>query len=260
MRSAFARHTAVLHVTPDGPAVWGWFGRTLSRRVRHHAHGECWLRLADAPQDKASGKIWEGNRRAAELFDGSVRKPVLYSAHEDSSEGYAYLAELTEFVSEPALCSSPVLLTDPELPQSWWDSLRADLGRVAGSSTARVAVRQEWADRCVPRFLGIPAPRIAEWETAHGDLHAANLTRKTPYLLDWEGFGRAPVGYDAAMLLAYSALSPRFTGRVRENFPILRTEAGRVAQLVVVTELMQSAERGDYPELVPALRALVACV
>lgn len=111
-------------------------------------------------------------------------------------------------------------------------------------------------DRTVPRFLDIPGPRITDWATAHGDLHTANLTTTTPYLLDWEGFGLAPVGYDVAMLLAYSLLTPAFAHRVRDNFPVLKTEPGRIAQIIVITELLQSASRGDHPELVPVLRLL----
>ncbi|WP_155055392.1 phosphotransferase [Streptomyces blattellae] len=124
--------------------------------------------------------------------------------------------------------------------------------------TDRVAVRQEWVDRSVPRFLNMPGPRITDWTTAHGDLHTANLTNTTPCLLDWEGFGLAPAGYDAAMLLAYSLLVPAFAQRVRDTFSVLKTESGRVTQIIVITELLQSASRGDHPELVPALRALAA--
>jgi thiamine kinase-like enzyme len=127
---------------------------------------------------------------------------------------------------------------------------------IAATPTDRIALRQEWVDRRVPEFLGIDPPKITDWATAHGDLHLANLTVTTPYLLDWEGFGAAPVGYDAAMLLAYSGLVPEFAQRVRDAFPVLKSEAGRTAQIIVVTELMQSASRGDHPELVPSLRAL----
>ncbi|MFE4830262.1 phosphotransferase family protein [Streptomyces sp. NPDC056672] len=212
-----------------------------------------------APQDKATGKIWEGNRKAAELFDGRVTKPALYDAVEEIKDGNVYLSELSQYVDEQICSPSPVLSPNAGVfPDRWWGSLRADLDYVAKVSTDRVAVRQEWADRSVPRFLDMPAPQITEWETAHGDLHPANLTAGTPYLLDWEGFGRAPVGYDAAMLLVYSLLAPGFTQRIRETFPVLETEPGRVAQIIVVTELMQSASRGDYPELVPALQALAA--
>ncbi len=58
------------------------------------------------------------------------------------------------------------------------------------------------------------------------------------------------------MLLAYSLLVPGFVQRVRDTFPVLKTEPGRVAQIIVITELLQSASRGDHPKLVPALRAL----
>ncbi|MFI2761144.1 hypothetical protein ACH5A3_20090 [Streptomyces echinatus] len=41
-----------------------------------------------------------------------------------------------------------------------------------------------------------------------------------PYLLDREGFGPAPAGYDAGMLLAYRLLLPDVAPRVRDTFPI----------------------------------------
>jgi phosphotransferase family enzyme len=258
MRRAFARSAETLGTTTTGPEVWGWHGRTLSSRVQHPDRGTCWLRLLSAPENKASGKIWEGNRQAAARFDGRINKPLLYDTTESSIDGHTHQAELHQYVTEPVASPSPVLRTDLEAPSAWWDSLRSDLEYVSSVSTDRVAVRQEWVDRSVPRFLDIPGPRITDWATAHGDLHTANLTSSTPYLLDWEGFGLAPVGYDAAMLLAYSLLVPAFAHRIRDTFPALKTEPGRVAQIIVITELLQSASRGDHPELVPALRALAA--
>ncbi|WP_217185098.1 phosphotransferase [Streptomyces sp. AC495_CC817] len=256
MREAFTRAVITLDATVAGPEVWGWHGRTLSSRVQHPDRGASWLRLLTTREDNASGKIWDGNRQAATLFDGQVRKPLLYDTADAIGDGHAYRAELHEYVTEPAVSLSPVLHRDPDPPDSWWDSLRTDLDHVSRVLTDRVAVRQEWVDRTVPRFLGIPGPRITDWATAHGDLHTANLTSTTPYLLDWEGFGRAPVSYDAAMLLAYSLLVPAFAQRVRHAFPVLKTDPGRIAQIIVITELLQSASRGDHPELVPALRSL----
>lgn len=216
------------------------------------------MRLLSVPEDKATGKTWYGNRQAAALFDGHVHKPLLYGTTEARSDGYACLAELHQYITEPVISPSPLLHTNPDPPSTWWGSLRADLEYVSSISTDRVAVRQEWVDRSVPRFLDMPGPRITDWATAHGDLHAANLTITTPFLLDWEGFGLAPAGYDAAMLLAYSLLAPDFAQRVRDTFPVLKTDAGRIAQIIVAAELLQSASRGDHPELVPALRDLAA--
>lgn len=258
VRAAFAKSLHTLGVTLEGPGVWGWRGRTLSARVHHPHHGPCWLRLLNGPRGQAGGKIWEGNREAAALFDSRVSKPVLYDVLTDNDDHYAYQAELSQYINEPTCSPDPVLRTNPDFQPTWWRSLQRDLAIVDGTTTSRVAVRQEWLDRSAPQFLDLPAPKITDWATAHGDLHTANLTAGTPYLLDWEGFGQAPVGYDPAMLLAYSLLVPEFTRQVRQSFPILMTEPGRTAQIVVITELMQSASRGDHPQLVPALRALSA--
>ncbi|MGW3189865.1 phosphotransferase [Streptomyces ardesiacus] len=93
------------------------------------------------------------------------------------------------------------------------------------------------------------------WSTAHGDLHWANLTGPELGVLDWEGWGTAPAGYDAALLHAYSLGMPETSERVRRELStVLDSEEGRFAELAVVTELLQSAERGDNVELVPALR------
>ncbi|QDO05078.1 phosphotransferase [Streptomyces sp. S1D4-23] len=256
MRRAFARSAETLGATVTGPEVWGWHGRTLSARAQYPDQGACWLRLLSAPEDKAAGKLWEGNREAAALFDGRLRKPLLYDTTQSSTDSYAYRAELHQYVAEPVLSASPVLRTDPDPSARWWESLRTDLDYVSSTPTDRVAVRQEWVDRAVPRFLHMPGPRITDCTTAHGDLHTANLTSLTPYLLDWEKFGRAPAGYDAAMLLAYSLLVPEFAQRIRDTFRVLKTEPGRVAQIIVITEPLQAASSGDHPELVPALHAL----
>ncbi|MDX3640318.1 hypothetical protein [Streptomyces sp. MB09-02B] len=60
------------------------------------------------------------------------------------------------------------------------------------------------------------------------------------------------------MLPAYSLLAPGFAQRVRDTFLVLQTEPGRIAQIIAITELLQSASRGDHPEVVPRLRTLAA--
>lgn len=259
MHGALARAAAALGAGLAGAGMWGWRGRTLSGPASHPDYGPCWLRLAAAPEDHAYGKTWDGNRDAQRAFGATVRRPALHAVHDDSLGGWAYRAELSQLIRDPILAPEPVLRTEPELPGTWWESLRASTGAIAAVSTDRIAVRQEWADRAVPEFLGFPAPRITRWATAHGDLHPANLTAgEEPWLLDWEGFGMAPVGYDAAMLHAYALMSTGFARHVRQAFPVLDAPEGRAARVIVVTELLQSASRGDHPDLVPALRESVA--
>ncbi|MEF3118908.1 phosphotransferase [Streptomyces chrestomyceticus] len=252
---------AALGATPHGPKVWGWHGRTLSRGAEHPEHGVCWLRLLAAPADQAGRKLWAGTADAARNVPHAVRRPVLHGLHDLSDGTYAYRAELTSYVSSPVCAPSPVLRRELVLPTPWWVSLRASLEQLAAVRTDRVAVRQEWADRSVPRFAGVSAPQITEWVTVHGDLHFANLTLDGPVMLDWEGWGIGPYGYDAALLYVYSLLAPATAERVRQAFAdVLDSPQGQAALLIVATELLQSASRGDHPALVAPLRSLVSNV
>ncbi|WP_437086841.1 phosphotransferase [Streptomyces sp. enrichment culture] len=145
------------------------------------------------------------------------------------------------------------------MPAVWWSELHTALACVSAVRTDRTAVRQAYLDRAMPKYLAFldgPVPTVPRrWSTAHGDLHWANLCGPELGILDWEGWGIAPAGYDAALLHAYSIGVPETAERVRrEFFSVLDTEDGRFSELVVITELLQSAERGDGLELVAALR------
>lgn len=134
--------------------------------------------------------------------------------------------------------------------RTWWTDLRATLTAIGAVDTGRQAVRQKWIDRRFPEFLGIPGPTIEQWTTAHGDFHWGNITGNPLVVLDWEGWGRAPAGYDAGLLHAYSLRVPELAERVRvELAPILETRAGRIGELVALAELLQVNARGWHPEL-----------
>ncbi|MER8226096.1 hypothetical protein ABTZ58_37350 [Streptomyces sp. NPDC094143] len=117
-------------------------------------------------------------------FDG--RRPAPLSVHDAVDDGTAYRAELAARVDQPVLSDDPVLQRDLQLPDSWWQDLAGTLEKVAAVDTDRVAVRQQYMDRAIPEFVGIPAPAVTCWSAAHSDLYWANAT--TPLrLLDWEG-------------------------------------------------------------------------
>ncbi|MEV4041918.1 phosphotransferase [Streptomyces sp. NPDC049744] len=174
--------------------------------------------------------------------------------------GNAYKAELYDHaVGETVSPTAALVTAEPPLTATWWSDLRTALSGLSTVHTDRTAVRQAYLDRAMPNylaFLGGPVPTVPRaWSTAHGDLHWANLTGPELGILDWEGWGTAPVGYDAALLHAYSVGVPPAADRVRDELSaVLDSESGRFAELVVITELLQSAERGDNVELVPALR------
>ncbi|WP_327704857.1 hypothetical protein OG530_27145 [Streptomyces decoyicus] len=264
MRTAHAVAGGVLGAAPVPRAsgglreAWGWRGRTLGTPVTG-PYGLGWLRVVHSPADRASGKLWTGPEDAERLVPRQVPRPRLHLVRQWAEGEDAYKAELYDYVAGGALSPLPVLATAPRLATAWWSDLRTALDRLSVVRTERTVVRQAYLDRAMPKylaFLGGPVPTAPPtWSTAHGDLHWANLCGPELGVLDWEGWGVAPAGYDAALLHAYSLAVPESAERVRRELaPLLDSGGGRFAELVVITELLQSAERGDNRELVPALR------
>ncbi|MFD9778861.1 hypothetical protein ACFWXD_17455 [[Kitasatospora] papulosa] len=240
-----------LNVAASGSSVWGWQGRTLGRRADRH-----WLRLLCSPLEKAGGHLWEGTATAQAALPPSVPRPALHHVLDWTSGEHAYRAELTEYVhTKPLEAGSPVLSRDVHLPDAWWGDLRKALADTSTTPTSRVAVRQGWVDKSFARFLGIPPVQITATQTGHGDLHWANITGPPLALLDWEGWGRMPVGFDVGLLHAYSLTCPATARRIRKEFhQMLNSPEGRVGELVAVGQILQVVHRGGHPELAAPLK------
>ncbi|MER5347085.1 hypothetical protein ABT030_43755 [Streptomyces mirabilis] len=255
MRAHHAHTAKALDVQVEpGAEFWGWAGRTLGAPARTATGAPVWLRLVSAPEDKASGKLWDGALDAQHAFgDLDGRRPALLAVHDAVDDGTAYRGELSVRVDEPVLSDAPVLQHDLQLPDSWWKELAGSLEKVAAVGTDRVAVRQQYMERAIPDFVGIPAPAVSCWTTAHADVHWSNLTSPLR-LLDWEGWGQAPEGFDSATLYAYSLLQPDVAARVRAVFPVLGSPAGLAAEASVCAQLFQTVSRGDNLTLADPLR------
>ncbi|MEX2985593.1 hypothetical protein [Streptomyces sp. C36] len=257
MRAHHNRAARALGVTcDDGSELWGWAGRTLGRAGSATDGRRVWLRLLTAPEAKATGKLWEGNQAAKKTF-GTLggRRPELLAIHDTREAGVVYRAELSAHLDMLVISADPILRSTVELSAGWWESLHSVLHAVADATTDRIAVRLGYLERALPEFVGVPAPETIEWAVVHGDLHWANLTRPRLRVLDWEGWGQGPRGYDQATLLAYSLLQPDTSHRVRECFPELGSPATWTGEATVVAELLQTVARGDNEELAEPLQA-----
>ncbi|MEV6536965.1 hypothetical protein AB0M86_46720 [Streptomyces sp. NPDC051639] len=256
MRVYHARAARALAVqTEPGGKLWGWAGRTLGGPARTADGRPVWLRLVAAPEAKASGKLWDGALDAQHaLGDLGGHRPALLGVHDAFGDGMAYRAELSVRVEQAVLSADPILHQALGLPASWWEELAGTLEKLSGTGTGRVAVREAYMARAIPEFVKMPAPAVASWTTVHGDLHWANLTAPLR-ILDWEAWGRAPQGFDAATLYAYSLLQPGVAHRVRATFPILGSPEGFAAEAIVCAMLLQTTERGDNQALTDRLRA-----
>lgn len=253
MRHAHQRAAHTLQVTcPSGPEAWGWQGRTLSRRC-----GDRWLRVASQRLDKPIGHLWDGTTTAEAHLPRTLPRPRILDFLEWTSAGHRYRGELSELVPWPALqTGGPALTREVNLPDPWWSELAAALNTLALVPTTRQAVPQRWIDNTFPRYLGIPPVTITHWVTGHADLHWANLCGPTLAVLDWEGWGRVPAGYDPGLLCAYTLRAPATAARARSAFAhVLDTPPGRIGELVALAQLLQVVSRGHHTDLADAITA-----
>ncbi|KUL46737.1 hypothetical protein [Streptomyces regalis] len=241
---AFACTTLTLTDLAEEP-IWGYAGRTLSGAVAG-AQGTGWLRLVAERPDKAHGKLWDGPKTAQQMLPPEIPRPVLHQVHDRQAVGWAYRAELYQHTDATVISRSPVLEHDPALPDAWWAQLRTGLDALAEAATERIAVREEYIRRAVPQYTGRDVGDI-EWSTAHGDFHWSNLGGPDLTILDWEGWGRAPIGFDAAQLHLYSLPSPTTAARIRQTLAhVLDTPAARVAELTICAQVLQAADRTPF--------------
>ena len=141
----------------------------------------------------------------------------------------------------------------------WIAALANTLHHLGGTPCSQYCADQEQISRTIVRRFGDQAPHVvSEWRTAHGDLHWSNLTYPVLCLIDWESWGTAPRGYDAARLVAASCALPKFRRRLESAFASdLATSSGRVAQLLWCAQLLDLI---DIRLLDPFYRAPLAAL
>lgn len=105
-------------------------------------------------------------------------------------------------------------------------------------------------------FGACPDTSALTWTVAHGDLHWGNVTAPELNLFDWDLWGAAPAGYDAATLLVTALLQPAVAERVAHEFAdVLTTHTGIVSQLLAGARLLHHVEKGEHFDLAPQVHA-----
>lgn len=254
-----------LDATPDPGADLhpGVGGRTLSGPATVDGV-PAWLRVMSAT--KPGGRMWEGSTLADVLLDDTIPRPSLLGEHAwaEPETGLVFQAHLWERLTGRMASKTPDLSEPPSVSDRWWNELRGALDRLRQASVPQHRQRShtpgfiERLPKFIPELAGTDLT-VSEWETSHGDLHWANLTAVPLAIIDWEGWGMAPAGYDAAVLHTYALAEPRTAARVREVFAdVLETEAGRFSQLIIAAEVIQAAVRDDlHARLLPHVRRRV---
>ncbi|WP_216207461.1 protein kinase family protein [Amycolatopsis aidingensis] len=248
--------------TLTGRHSFGWHERTVGARI-DTPDGPLWLRVISEHERWSRGDSWTGNSDANDETFASVPKPMLLDMLEWTVGDQRVRAELMTYVPDETLADDMIFRSHVELPEAWWAALRRGLRAVSAvRHTKRVIIGDDVLRHHLLAAFGfdLDVDRL-DWSCAHGDLHWSNLTAPTLWILDWEHWGWAPRGYDAAVLYCASTLAPDLAAQVHQHFADqLDTYSGRVAQLAAITKLLCRVEDGDHLDLAKPLHQLAAAL
>ncbi|MGB3440637.1 MAG: hypothetical protein WBA97_17970 [Actinophytocola sp.] len=180
----------------------------------------------------------------------------------DHDLGVMWRADEIELVADPPIKPGGTLTIEPELSESWWATLNSSLDALAKHPTTRVAtsagsrITRERIGTTIHQVFPDVDTTITEWTTAHADLAWANVTAPNCCFLDWEDWGLAPRGYDAAILWRESLAVPALAERVRrERQADLGTRSGRLSQLYACAVIIEAGADYAGPQFEPAQAA-----
>jgi hypothetical protein len=223
------------------------------RSIGARTDRDTWVRIEARRAEKIDGQGWNGTECAA-LLDG-IAKPAWYAgaSWHDPDRGVMWRADETSLVTAAPIKPGGILTVDPELPEAWWQALDTSLAALSAARTTRVATpdtepitQQRLTGVIDSVFPGRVDTRIDEWTTAHADLNWANLTGPQFWLLDWEDWGRAPRGLDAANLWANSLAVPALAERIRRHqYSNLDSRSGKLTALFYCARIIDAADASD---------------
>ncbi|MGH3793659.1 MAG: aminoglycoside phosphotransferase [Pseudonocardiaceae bacterium] len=248
MRTVLAQAATDANATVVGQEVFGWRDRSLGARVREKS-AEFWLRVVTEQEHWAGGDFWTGNSDANNII--GIPKPRVLRDWEWSEGTTRLHAELMTLAEGQRCSPTPELRFQVEPSETWWRALRESLWTLAGVPTIRGYLTENEIARRLTVFFGDRVdPAVEQWTAAHTDLHWANLLAPDLIIVDWEGWGIAPAGFDAATLYLHSLLQPMTAKRVSAQLgELLDHRDGLISQLYVTTRMLLRIEHCDYPDL-----------
>ncbi|MFE9243110.1 aminoglycoside phosphotransferase [Nocardiopsis sp. NPDC006938] len=206
-----------------------------------------WVRLAWRRISRMNAHAWTGGEAATRIHGVPRPRWMATATWVDQERGVVWKAEESTLSTSPAVSATADITADPGLSETWWNALEEALNTLSRHSTDRVALSQDHLTRRVHEVYG---PGIdthiedEEWDCAHGDLGYANITAPEFMLLDWESWGRAPRGWDAACLWSASLRVPEVAEQIRARFDdVLSSRSGRLCQLLLCANAARAARR-----------------
>ena len=255
---------ADLGMVRHGPVRIGLADRTATARAESGVGALHWVRVA--PVRDESEWVRPDAIGEAQVLADRVPMPAITGRTEweeaDPTNGKVRTVRGEAFahIDAQPVSAEPVITSEPQVTDQWWEQLRAahdiiQTSEGAGPGRAKFGV--------LARIRKMAGPDVdtsgMTWTASHGDFHWANLLA-TPDLVivDWEGYGWAPTGLDAATLLTFSLAHPPTAKRVGNEFgDLLQTRQGFLVQLYMAEMVMGAIRAGFHAELEAPLKAHV---
>jgi len=231
-----------LGVTPQGPVVSGLMGKSLGVRAVDPDESRSWVKVA-ALRGVASHPQRDAELAAAGIR--GVRKPALLASRAWSQDDRHWLALQMTLAPSPTVEPGHFAgATAAHVAPQWIASMQQALDTLRTIDPGRTSIGADLVSRLIRDRFGPDVEHQAdEWHCVHGDLHWANMTYPDFMLLDWEHWGLAPRGYDAADLLVFSSPQPDLVRTLQAAFAAdLNSRSGRVALLAVLARRLRDIE------------------
>lgn len=216
---------------------------------------DTWVRIELRGTERMGGPItgqgW--GIEAAQAIIGVARPQWFRGASwrgDPSRPGTMWRVDEIEHISggERLRTSYGQLAPAERLPEAWWRALGDSINALTATETSRIATpdcqpvttaRVEAEIRQVFPEVGDLRTDSWEWTTAHADLGWANLVGPRLWITDWEDWGQAPRGLDAANLWANSLSHPTLAAKVASQLETeLISATGRIMALWRATQIV----------------------
>jgi hypothetical protein len=246
-----------LGVEPVGPVAPGFLQKSLGVAAIGPDGARSWVKVS-ALRGVDSHRQRDAELAAAKIC--GVSRPTLLASREWVQDDRHWLAMQMSVAPSPTV--EPGLFAGTaaaRIDDHWIASLKQALDTLRTIDTVRTSISADQIGTLIKERFGPGAGHQAdEWHCAHGDLHWSNMTYPDFMLLDWEHWGLAPRGYDAAHLLVFSSPQPDLVRRLQAAFAAdLATPSGRVALLAVLARRFRDIEaRTLDPAYKPHLEAM----
>ncbi|MFI6352378.1 hypothetical protein ACIBJF_06860 [Streptomyces sp. NPDC050743] len=218
-----------------------------------------WVRVERRSFDRIGAQGWNGTEAAAVLHGVSMPKWYAGLAWRERDEPVMWRADEMVLVTAPPVGQAALVIEDPQLSDGWWAALNASLDALAAQRTHRLATpdtetaTQELVTGTIRAVFPEVDATVDEWTPAHAGLTWANVTGPEFCIIDWEDWGMAPRGLDAATLWGNSLAVPALAQRVwAERRPDLESRSGRLMALFFCAKVVGPHAHPQDPRLEPA--------